>query len=181
VLRPPSILPIAADTNRGSSATPAMRGLLPLTIWKWRGRLYMAMKFTKPLSMVIMTVEVYTRRLSRRGGKMVEIEWCEAKSSQAKRIHQHRHPTSSGARDIAVPQEFGLRPARWKAKTTRTEAAMRRKEPKKSSCLQERRTGCFTILSLGQVSRNSTTVTTPTGPLQRVSSETTFFHNQKLT
>ena len=146
VVRPPSILPTAADTNRGSKATPAIRGLLPLTIWKWSGRLYIAMKFTKPVSMVTMTVEVYTRRLSRRGGKMVEIERCEAKSSQAKRMHQHRHPTSNGARNRAVSQEFGLRPACWKAKTTRTEAAMRMKEPRRSSCLQERRSGCCIIL-----------------------------------
>lgn len=96
---------------------------------------------------------------------MVNIELCEAKSSQAKRMHQHRHPTSKGARNRTVSQDLGLRPACWKAKTTRTEAAMRRKAPRKSSCLQERRTGCCIILCVGQVSRNSTTATTATGPL----------------
>jgi hypothetical protein len=100
---------------------------------------------------------------------MAEMEMFEAKTSQVKRMHQHKHPVSKGARNIAVSQESGLRPACWKAKTTRTEAAMRSKEPGKSSCLQERRAGCFIILSIGQVNKNSTTAITATGPLWNVS------------
>jgi hypothetical protein len=97
---------------------------------------------------------------------MVAMEWCEeAKISQPKRMHQHTHPTNKGARNIAVSQECGLSPACWKANTTRTEAAISRNEPGKSSCLQERRTGCSIIASVGQVSRKIATATAAIGPL----------------
>jgi hypothetical protein len=113
---------------------------------------------------------MYTRCFSNVKGKMPAMLFgkrCAIVISQPKRSVQQTLPIARGAikRALLHPLALVVRPPSWRAKTTRTEAAMSSREPMTSSSRRGRRSTWWIWLGLGHAIQKKIRGRIPIGTL----------------